>query len=269
MLLPRGGAWGEEASASVRSRGAEPIVCPLIGFEAVPIAPSLARLAAGGYAWVVVTSPRAAAALTDAAVPAATRIAAVGRATAAALRELGLEPAFVPAEESARGLLAEWPDAGPRANRADAHPEGGAGGADVLRRGRASVDDSAAPAEHPGRVLWPRSSEAAPTIREGLEALGHRVDDPVAYRTVPLAPGAEARERILAGEVDYALVTSGSVARALAAAVPAGTIPAVTIGPRTTREARAAGIHVRYEAADRNVGGMLDAIEQGREPEGE
>ena len=62
-----------------------------------------------GYDWVVVTSPNGARELVADASGALPRIAAVGPGTAETLRELGVEPAFVPRVSSQDGLLDEFP----------------------------------------------------------------------------------------------------------------------------------------------------------------
>ncbi|MDJ1371955.1 uroporphyrinogen-III synthase [Gulosibacter molinativorax] len=252
VLVPRGGDWGTQASLEIAERGGEPVIAELIGFappeDPAPLEAAQARLANGDYDWLVLTSPRAVTAIaipernsnaiakTELRIHRNTRIAVVGDSTAAGLESFGRSPHFVPVNEhSARGLVSEWPHV-----------------------------------TAPQRILWPRSSEAAPTIATGLTALGHRVDATIAYRTVGVPLTAEARARILTGELRFALVTSGSIARQLVDQIGADApLRIVTIGPNTTRSAREAGLRVDFEAAQRTVSSMLDAIEQGREPEGE
>jgi uroporphyrinogen-III synthase len=84
--------------------GAEIVECPLIEIERTSDEP----VDGSGYDWVVVTSPNGASELARRGcnLP---RIAAVGPGTAEALREHGLEPAFVPSESSQDGLLREFP----------------------------------------------------------------------------------------------------------------------------------------------------------------
>jgi uroporphyrinogen-III synthase len=85
--------------------GCEPVVWPLIAVEPLdggPIDPSL-------YDWVVVTSPNGAVELARRLTGPPRQLAAIGPGTAAALRELGLEPSLVPRESTQEGLLAELP----------------------------------------------------------------------------------------------------------------------------------------------------------------
>ena len=84
-------------------------------------------------------------------------VAAVGRATASALRKAGIGVDFTPQrEQSAAGMLAEWPDAS------------------------ASTGEAA---------LVPASELASPTLADGLTERGYEVSTAVAYRMVP-APAA-------------------------------------------------------------------------------
>src|SRR4051812_32421913 len=85
--------------------GGEPVVWPLISVEPLdggPIHPS-------PYEWVVLTSPNGAAELARRLTAPPRQLAAVGRGTAAALRERGLAPTLVPRESTQEGLLAELP----------------------------------------------------------------------------------------------------------------------------------------------------------------
>jgi uroporphyrinogen-III synthase len=69
------------------------------------------------------------------------------------------------------------------------------------------------------------------------------------YRTVELRPDLP--------EADVIVLQSASAARALGAT--GSTIPAVSIGPQTTRAAEAAGIRIRAEARTHDVEGLVEA----------
>lgn len=84
--------------------GVEVVECPLIEIEHTSDEP----VDAAGYEWVIVTSPNGADELARRGVNLPS-IAAVGPGTAEALREHGIEPAFVPVESSQDGLLREFP----------------------------------------------------------------------------------------------------------------------------------------------------------------
>jgi uroporphyrinogen-III synthase len=84
--------------------GHEVVECPLIEIERI----SDELIDASGYDWVIVTSPNGAdeVARRGRNLP---RVAAVGPGTAERLRELGIDPAFVPRVSSQDGLLDEFP----------------------------------------------------------------------------------------------------------------------------------------------------------------
>ena len=90
--------------ARLEAEGHDVVECPLIEIEPTDDAVDVA-----GYDWVVVTSPNGASELVRRATGTLPRVAAVGPGTAEALRELGVEPAFVPRVSSQDGLLAEFP----------------------------------------------------------------------------------------------------------------------------------------------------------------
>jgi uroporphyrinogen III methyltransferase / synthase len=88
----------------LEEQGHEVVECPLIEIE-----PTDDPVAVAGYDWVIVTSPNGAAELVSRATGSLPRVAAVGPGTAETLRELGVEPAFVPRVSSQEGLVAEFP----------------------------------------------------------------------------------------------------------------------------------------------------------------
>jgi uroporphyrinogen-III synthase len=84
--------------------GHDVVECPLIEIEPLPGAVEVE-----GYDWVIVTSPNGARELVERASGELPKVAAVGPGTAETLRDLGVEPAFVPRVSSQDGLLAEFP----------------------------------------------------------------------------------------------------------------------------------------------------------------
>jgi uroporphyrinogen-III synthase len=88
----------------LEQQGHEVVECPLIEIE-----PTDDLVDVEGYDWVIVTSPNGAAELVRRASGQLPQVAAVGPGTAETLRELGIEPAFVPRVSSQDGLLAEFP----------------------------------------------------------------------------------------------------------------------------------------------------------------
>ena len=151
-----------------------------------------------------------------------TKVIAVGEATAAALRAAGVSVHFVPRDSSAAGIADEWPG---------------------------SADET--------RVLLPQSDLADRGLASVLTNRGLAVRTVVAYRTVPVAVPPEGRS-----PVDWILVTSGSVARQVAAQLTPlrhGTRVAC-IGERTAAEARALGLPVDAVAAERSLESLIAAL---------
>ncbi|ERG64238.1 hypothetical protein L332_07205 [Agrococcus pavilionensis RW1] len=226
VLIPRGGRWGDEVARLASAAGFEPLVLPLVRTEPAEdqdaLGRALARLADGGFDWLVVTSRSTVPVLPS--VPGSVRVAAVGVATAAALRERGVPVDFVPARQSAAGLVDEWP-----------HREGSA--------------------------LWPRALDARPTVADGLRQHGMRVTDVVAYRTVP---AFESRDRLLAAvgdaPVDAVLVTSGSIAREVARLELPLDARVVAIGDQTAEDCRALGLRVAGIAAHPSAASLVEAL---------
>lgn len=212
---------GEPLVAALEALGATVLWLPVTRYgppaDLRALDAALARLAAGDYAWLLLTSARAVAVLDRVPIarawPAGTRVAAVGPATARALAERGIRVDFVPAEH------------------------------------RASALAGSLPLEPGARLLFPKSQQAAPTIERGLAARGARVDAVVAYRGLPAARDPRAAA-ILAGRLDWAVFTAGSALEGLARQADrplAQTLAGVRIaciGPETARAARAAGLAV-------------------------
>jgi uroporphyrinogen III methyltransferase/synthase len=104
VLVTRPRGQSAELVRRLRALPVEVVECPLIEIEPLSDDP----VDAVGYDWVIVTSPNGAAELARRGrnLP---PIAAVGPATADALRACGLEAAFVPSAASQDDLLAELP----------------------------------------------------------------------------------------------------------------------------------------------------------------
>jgi uroporphyrinogen-III synthase len=89
----------------LRAAGHDVVLCPLIAIEPLGDSP----VDAAGYDWLVVTSRNGAVELARRLTGRPRRIAAVGPATADALRAHGLPVDLVPVEASQDGLLRELP----------------------------------------------------------------------------------------------------------------------------------------------------------------
>ena len=95
----------EPLAERIEVLGYEVVRCPLIELE--PTGPPEVRVE--GYDWAIVTSPFGARELLRRARGQLPPVAAIGPGTAAALREAGAEPVFVPTVSTQEGLAAELP----------------------------------------------------------------------------------------------------------------------------------------------------------------
>jgi hydroxymethylbilane synthase len=208
--------------AALRGEGLQPVVVPAIAIEIESpggeLDASVANLAA--YDWAVVTSANGARAVLEAGrgvAPGSSgpRWAAIGEATAEALRNGGVEVAFLPARTSSEALGLELP----------------------VRPGE--------------RVLVVRGNLAGSRLADALRGRGAVVDDVVGYRTIeaPLTSRALLRDALTEGPIGAVLLASGSAARGLrelarVEGLEIRAIPAICIGPETARVAAEAGFRV-------------------------
>lgn len=194
---------------------------------------ALARLQAGD--WLAVTSANgvAAVAALDPGIPPGVRVAAVGPATADALRASGIEPSLVAQESTAEGL-------------ADA-----LGAADFGR---------------PRRIVLAQAERARPVLAERLAAAGWAVTPVVAYRSIaaPLDPAQLDR----AANADAITFTSGSTVEAYLAAAGAERVPpaVICIGPVTADIARGHGLPVTAVADPHTAEGLVAAVVRALRP---
>ncbi|MET4226501.1 uroporphyrinogen-III synthase [Oerskovia enterophila] len=258
VLVPRSPERAEPLAARLRAQGATVLVSPAI--ERAPIEDTaamdaaVADLAHGAFAWVVVTSvnaideltasaarrgltlaalagPSGAGGAADSAGP-GTRWAAVGPATRGALEAVGVRVDLEATVNSARGLLAAFDaltDQLSEAHRAEP---------------RATSDNSSETTAS-RRVLVPQGDLAKPTMAEGLRERGWDVHVVTAYRTVSHALSPEVVEAWRAGAVDVVVLTSGSVAREVAAQLGVDPhVAGVAIGEPTAEAAHAVGLRI-------------------------
>jgi uroporphyrinogen-III synthase len=105
ILLARPRERSEPLAGRLRALGHQVVTVPLIEIESL----GDDEVAVAGYDWLIVTSPAGAAELGRRMRGRPARIAAIGPATALALREAGLEPDLVPRRSTQEGLLEELP----------------------------------------------------------------------------------------------------------------------------------------------------------------
>lgn len=245
VLVPRTKEQSASICARLEGHGAVSKVVPTISVEPPRTPQQMERaitgLVTGRYEWVGFTSVNAVRAVRerfealglDARALSGLKVAAVGGVTARALSDWGLNPDLVPSgEQSARGLLEDWPP----------------------------YDDVLDPID---RVLLPRADIATDTLVAGLVEMGWQVDDVTAYRTVRAAPPApEIRDAIKAGGFDAVVFTSSSTVRNLVgiAGKPHATTVIACIGPATARTAEEHGLRVDVLAPEANAEALIDAL---------
>jgi len=222
-------------------RGATVIAAPSIELKPVrraDLTRALRDLAAGDFAWIVLTSPATVRMLDerlDGPDAVRARVAAIGDGTAAAYaRWARREPELLPKTFTVDALARTFP------------------------RGE-------------GRVLCARADIAPDGLEDTLAAKGWspiRVD---AYRTVfPKRLPNAATKALAAGEVDAITFTSASTVRGFRQALGDGAIAGkpkvVCIGPVTAKQARDAGMTVHAVADPHTTDGLVDALERALTP---
>ena len=242
IVVTRAREQASEFAETLRARGAEPIEFPLIKIVPPPDDYKELDYALTGlynHTSVCFASVPAVRIVferlyrdgLDARALQAIQVAAVGPATADALRERGIVPDFVSTGQTGAALGAELPDAG----------EG-------------------------TRTFVPRALDGDEGLIDALAARGTVVNAVTAYANeVDGANAAEVREAIEAGMVDVVTFTSSSTVKNFAAALGTDLPPGVAIvciGPSTAKTAQdVLGRPPDAVAAVHTVEGLLDTLE--------
>lgn len=248
VVVTRSMEQSGDLARPLEALGATVLACPVIDIIDPPepelVEQAIGRL--GSYDWVVLTSTNAverffrhpafrsdpATAVADAGV----KVAAVGRATAERLAELGVSVDLVPADYRAEGLAEAFVDMG---------------------------------AGEGWRFLIPRALEAREVLRDTLEPLGSVVHVVAVYRTVPATPAPEMAKRLESGGFDVVTFTSPSTVRNFLAMLQAGGLDpravlsgvvTASIGPVTSGALAEAGFDATIEADPSTVPALVDAI---------
>jgi uroporphyrinogen III methyltransferase/synthase len=230
IVVTRPHGRGGDLPEKLERLGAEVSEVPLIEIRPLDDTRPLDEVVAdpAGFDWVVFTSENAVSAvgIRLGGPLARSRVAAVGPATADAVRAFGVEPAFVPERFAAEAIPA----------------------------GLGALEGA--------RVLLPQADIADPALAAELRGAGAEVTAVVAYRTVETMPDMFG---VLALRVaDAIVVASASAARSLAAVAEAvATIRGqlvVAIGPKTAAAARERSLPVGLVAREATADGIIQAL---------
>ncbi|HWC75193.1 MAG TPA: uroporphyrinogen-III synthase [Gemmatimonadales bacterium] len=238
----------EQAADLIRAleeQGAEAVLAPVIRIQPLENLGSLRAALTGlsAYRWVVFTSQNAVQIVLDRLVAwgltprvfSSTAIAAIGTATADALRQRGLIPTLVPDEFVAEAL-------------AEA----------LVRHGGGSLAGS--------RVLIPSAEDAREALAVGLRRAGATVESLPVYRTVRAQIDLHGlADAIIDGRIDAVTFTSSSTVRCFVELIgpevaTSGRFVAATIGPVTGGTARELGLRNVIEAEPHTVPGLVDSL---------
>jgi uroporphyrinogen-III synthase len=238
VVVTRGAHQAAGLAAALAEAGARVELLPLLEI-APPTDPRALERAASElplYDWLVLTSANAVAAflaLAGGALPRRLQVAAVGPATARALRGAGVEPSLIAAAARGEGLVAAL---APRLGRQQ-------------------------------RVLLPQAADANPALALGLAAAGAEVVAVAAYeKRLPESAPAIAERLFRRDRIGWVTFASGSAARNFASLFGdpwperRPELRAASIGPVTSAALRALGVEPAAEAAQPSDRELVRAI---------
>ncbi len=242
VLVTRAAHQAGKLSQGLRALGAEPVEVPVLEIrpprDFAPLDRALRQLSS--YHWLILTSANTVRALSERAKTLGVRltaagnlkVAAVGEATAAAARKVGLPVALVPENYVAEALV-------------------------ECLAGQVS-----------GRkIVLARAEVARDVIPDALRAAGATVDVVDAYRNVMPESAPALLRAALAQKIDAATFTSSSsvthlaeAARQAGIAFPFAGVEAISIGLITSQTLRELGWEPAAEASPSDIPGLIQAI---------
>jgi len=242
VLVTRARQQASQLSQRLIQQGAVPIEFPTIEIrptdDPAALDRALARL--DRFGWVILTSTngvdaffeRLAGLGKDARALGRSRVAAIGPATAGALRDHGIEADWMPEQ-----FLGE-----------------------AIVEGFRRFDISGV------EVLLARADIAPPLLADGLTAQGALVTEVSAYRTVP---AESSRDRLLAAleskQIDLVTLTSSSTVRNLVDGLGGRRelldgVAVASIGPVTSATASELGVRIDVTADEHTIDGLVRAL---------
>jgi uroporphyrinogen-III synthase len=220
VLVTRPAGAGDPLVAELEAHGYRVSAVPTVATRPVFVEwPDLTR-----YDWIVLTSAAGVSSLPR--IAGGPRWAAVGAATADALRDRGVEADFVPEAANGAALGETLPD------------------------------------PHGARVLLVRASLGGTDLPAALRARGALVEELTVYETVegPAESAAALVSAMYMPDLAAVVFASGSAVRGYIKLGGRTDIPAITIGPRTSTVARDLGFGLVVEATTPNVRDLVAAV---------
>lgn len=242
VLVTRARSQASQLTARLEALGARVIEAPTIAITApsdgyAAIDTAIEQL--HSYQWLIFTSAngvteffaRLNVAGKDTRALGYARVAAIGSATAARLREHGIVADVVPAEFRAEGVVA--------ALKGQLPPH--------------------------AKVLLARAEEAREVLPDALREMGADVTIAPVYKTITGEVDAESlREQLAGGEIDMVTFTSSSTVKnlvnILGSIAPLAGVKTAAIGPVTAETATKLGITPDIVAAEYTIDGLVEAI---------
>jgi uroporphyrinogen III methyltransferase/synthase len=242
IVVTRAREQADALAARLEALGAHAIELPTIEIrpaaDPAPLDHAIANLAS--YDWLVFTSATGVRCFVERLDASAfdwrslrARICAIGPATRAVIEDLHLKVDLMGAEYVAEGLVAAFTN----------H--------DLAGR----------------KILLPRAAVARDLVPVELTRRGAQVDVVEAYRTVMPDDAPARAAEVCAHKPDWITFTSSSTVQNFVAAAGAAALEGVkvaSIGPVTSKTARALGIGVTVEATQFTIDGLVEAILGGR-----
>ncbi len=252
VLVTRTREQSSDLSRLLRERGARPLemaALELVAADEADIWSSIRTLGLGEYDWCVFTSVNGVEHFFrhmvgvgwDARVFKCL-IAAIGQATAAALRQRSLAPDLVAAESTSEGLI------------------------EALNEWAQRTGVPASQALQGARFLYPRAADARDVLAEGLRGAGATVDEVILYETrAPRSVDRDVLDIIQRGDIDVVTFASSSAVRNLVTLLGPDferlkTATVACIGPVTAATAREFGLRVKVEPSVHTIEALVEAL---------
>lgn len=245
VVVTRTREQASELSRQLQELGAETFEIPTIKLERPDDVDSLqdALLGLGAYDWIVFTSPNGVAVFFDYFFKTfddlreigGTRLAAVGPATAAKLKELHLKVDLMPEEYLTKKIAKAFSE-------------------------YQSIENL--------RILLARAQVANPELPKALEEMGAIVDDVALYKTVAETDDRTgAAARLTEEGADWITFTSSSTVENFQARFDLPgllkqfpQLKTASIGPETSKALASLGVPATVQAAKHTIGGLVEAI---------